>query len=493
MVSRGLARLESWGNRLPDPVTLFVLAIVGVMVVSAWLSGTAVKHPGDGSWVAIRSVFDDDVLRTFLTDLPKWFAAFPPLGLVLLMMLGVGVAERSGLLAAVLGRLLHRLAPVALTPMVVLVGVLSSIAVDAGYVVVIPLAAWLFHQAGRPALAGLAAAFAGVSGGFSAHLLVTPLDALLTGLTQAAAQLVDPTYELPITANHALMAALVPVYVLLGTWVTHRWVEPALKQRALSVAASNMPEARVESGTHPRALQAVAVTTLLWILWVSWSCRPEGLFRDAAGSLAPLLSSLVVLLFLFFLSLGLVFGLVAGTIRSDRDAVHMMNLSLSDLGSYIVLVFFAAILLALFAQTQLGLLLAVRGAQLLSAWDLPGPLLLISVVFLTAFINLFMGSASAKWALLAPVLVPMLMVLSIDPAQTQAAFRLGDAATNPITPMLPYFPLILIMMQRYEPKAGIGTLLALMLPYALAFTVGGVALFCLWLGMGWPLDPWTGR
>lgn len=483
MPASWLSRLERLGNRLPDPVTLFVLAMIGLLGLSAYWADLhwQVRHPADDRTVAVVSLWSGEVLRRFLHELPAVFAAFPPLALVLLMMIGVGVAERSGLVAAALGGLARSVSVRWLSPTVVFIGVMSSLAVDAGYVVVIPMAALLFQQAGRHPVAGIAAAFAGVSAGFSANLALTPFDALLAGLTEAAARLVAPEYRVDISANYFLMAALVPVYVLVGGWLTDRVIEPRLPPATATGAPGALPV------THRGGLWAAGAVLLAWAGWVCWLSLPGGVLRGPEGSFEPLLKALVVLLFLLFLGMGLAYGLVAGSIRSDRDLVAMMSAALSSLSAYIVLTLFAALFLALFAWSNLGLVLAVQGAAWLQVSGLSGVPLLLCCIVLTALLNLFVGSASAKWAILAPVLVPMLMLSGVPPEMTQAAYRIGDASTNPITPLLPYFPLVLILLRQYQPEAGIGTLLALMLPYAAGFALAGLGLFALWAGLGWPL------
>ena len=483
MSGRWLNRIEVVGNRLPDPVTLFVIAIALLMAVSAWLASqqVSVAHPGTGEAITAVSLLSAPILTRLLTDIPQLFAAFPPLGLVLVMMVGVGLAERSGLIAASLGGLARAVPKSLLTPTIVFIGVISSLAVDAGYVVVIPLAAMLFQQAGRHPLAGIAAAFAGVSAGFSANIVITPFDALLAGLTEAAAKLVDPAAVVPITANYWLMLALVPVFVFIGSWLTDKVIEPRLQ------GVSHTTITNEDVAVSRPGLWAAFTVLLLWSLLLVWLALPGGMLRSEAGTLEPLLRSLVVLLFLLFALMGLAYGIAAGSIRSDRDAVRLMSEAMSDMSAYIVLALFAAIFLALFAWSNVGLLLAVNGANWLANLGFTGLPLLLSIVLLTAVVNLFVGSASAKWALLAPVLVPMLMLLNIEPGVTQAAYRIGDASTNPITPLLPYFPLILIMLKRYQPDAGIGTLVALMLPYAIAFAVSATALFMLWMLLELPL------
>ncbi|MDP1776504.1 MAG: AbgT family transporter, partial [Moraxellaceae bacterium] len=345
MSGRWLNRIEVVGNRLPDPVTLFVIAIAVLMAVSAWLASqqVTVAHPGTGEAITAVSLLSAPILTRLLTDIPQLFAAFPPLGLVLVMMVGVGLAERSGLIAASLGGLARAVPKSLLTPTIVFIGVISSLAVDAGYVVVIPLAAMLFQQAGRHPLAGIAAAFAGVSAGFSANIVVTPFDALLAGLTEAAAKLVDPAAVVPITANYWLMLALVPVFVIVGSWLTDNVIEPRLQNITHTTVASE------DVVVSRPGLWAAFVVLLVWSLLLVWLALPGGMLRSETGTLEPLLRSLVVLLFLLFALMGLAYGIAAGSIRSDRDAVRLMSEAMSDMSAYIVLALFAAIFLALFA------------------------------------------------------------------------------------------------------------------------------------------------
>lgn len=489
--ARALNAIEWAGNKLPDPVTLFVLAIFAVIGLSAYYAATglSVIHPGTGKEVVAVNLLDGEQIRRLFVDMTKVFAEFPPLALVLMMMIGVGVAERSGLIGAALGGLVRATPPSILTAAVVFAGVNSSLAADAGYVVLIPLAAAIYASSGRHPLAGLAAAFAGVAGGFSANVLVTPLDPLLAGLTQAAAQILDPAREVKATANYFLMVALVPLFTLVGWWVTDRIVEP----RLTAGTPWQLPGAQDTSGEHKAHGWGLALTGLVALaliaLFASLAWEPGTPFRGDDGSFEPLLRSLVAILFISFLLCGLVYGIAASTIRSDKDAVKMMGQSMADMGGYIVLAFFAAIFIALFTWSNLGVIMSVNGAEFLKGMGLVGLPLLVAIVFVSASINILIGSASAKWAILAPVLVPMLMQLDISPEWTQAAYRLGDSMTNPITPLLAYFPLILITAQRYVPNAGIGSMVALMLPYSIWFGISSTALFAAWFALQLPLGP----
>lgn len=497
---RGLGALvldgiEWAGNKLPDPVTLFAIAIALVIGLSAYYAsiGLSVVHPGTGKEVAAVSLLDVEQVRRLFSDMTKVFAEFPPLALVLMMMIGVGVAERSGLIGAALSGVVRATPKSLLTGAIVFAGVMSSLAADAGYVVLVPLAAAIYAASGRHPLAGLAAAFAGVAGGFSANLLVTPLDPLLAGLTQAAAQIVEPTREVKATANYFMMMALVPLFTLVGWWVTDSIVEPRLQRNTpweLPGGAQPNERSDLEQRRERRGLLFAGFVALLLIGGFGWLSSGPGMpFRGDDGSFEPLLKSLVAILFISFLLCGLAYGIAAATISSDKDAVKMMNASLGDMGGYIVLAFFAAVFIALFNWSNLGVILSVNGADYLKGLGFVGLPLLISIVFISASINVLIGSASAKWAILAPVFVPMLMQLGISPEWTQAAYRLGDSMTNPITPLLAYFPLILITAQRYVPRAGIGSMVALMLPYSIWFGISSTVMFALWFVAEVPLGP----
>ena len=497
---RGLGALvldgiEWAGNKLPDPVTLFAIAIALVIGLSAHYAsiGLSVVHPGTGKEVAAVSLLDVEQVRRLFSDMTKVFAEFPPLALVLMMMIGVGVAERSGLIGAALSGVVRATPKSLLTGAIVFAGVMSSLAADAGYVVLVPLAAAIYAASGRHPLAGLAAAFAGVAGGFSANLLVTPLDPLLAGLTQAAAQIVEPTREVKATANYFMMMALVPLFTLVGWWVTDSIVEPRLQRNTpweLPGGAQPNERSDLEQRRERRGLLFAGFVALLLIGGFGWLSSGPGMpFRGDDGSFEPLLKSLVAILFISFLLCGLAYGIAAVTISSDKDAVKMMNASLGDMGGYIVLAFFAAVFIALFNWSNLGVILSVNGADYLKGLGFVGLPLLISIVFISASINVLIGSASAKWAILAPVFVPMLMQLGISPEWTQAAYRLGDSMTNPVTPLLAYFPLILITAQRYVPQAGIGSMVALMLPYSIWFGISSTVMFGLWFVAELPLGP----
>ncbi len=487
---RALDYIERTGNALPDPVTLFFIFIAIVMIAS-WIAHTAdvsVVHPGTDEVIAADNLFSAENIRRLLTEMPETFAAFPPLGLVLVVMLGIGVADKTGLISAALKAFVSSVPDVLLTAALVFAGIMSSLAVDAGYVVVIPLGAVLFYGVGRHPLAGLAAAFAGVSAGFSANLSLTSLDPLLASFTEPAAHLIDPNYAVPVTANWWLMIALTPIFVVVGTYVTERIVEPYL--------GSYTPPENLEvdtpdelSDTERHGLRWAGVTTLLTLAGIALLALPEG---APLSEFDALIGSIVALMVFAFFLPGLVYGRIVGKIESDKDVANMMAETMADMGAYIVLAFAAAHFIAMFEWSHLGSIIAISGAEFLQRIGFTGIPLLVAFILVSGIINLFVGSASAKWAIMAPIFVPMLMLTGdpgYSPETVQAAYRIGDAFTNILTPLLPYFPLVIIFAQRYVKDSGIGSIVALMLPYSIGFGLVSTIAFVLWVLLGLPLGP----
>ncbi len=489
---RTLDSIERTGNALPDPVTLFFIFIAIVMVASwiAHVAGASVVHPGTDEVIAADNLFSDENIRRLFTDMAETFADFPPLGLVLVVMLGIGVADKTGLISAALKSFVASVPDVLLTAALIFAGIMSSLAVDAGYVVVIPLGAVLFYGVGRHPLAGLGAAFAGVSAGFSANLLLTSLDPLLASFTEPAAQLIDEDYSVPVTANWWLMIALTPIFVAVGSYVTDAIVEPYLGDYD---PPEDFDEEDIEdndlSEEERRGLRWAGAVTLLSIVGLVLLAVPEG---APLAEFEALIESIVALMvFLFFLP-GLTYGIVVGEIEDDSDVADMMADTMADMGAYIVLAFAAAHFIAMFEWSNLGSIIAISGADLLQNVGFTGLPLILAFIFVSALINLFVGSASAKWAIMAPVFVPMLMLAGdpgYSPETVQAAYRIGDSFTNILTPLLPYFPLVIIFAQRYDEDAGIGSIIALMMPYSVAFGIVSTVVFLIWIALGLPLGP----
>ena len=496
-VERFLDVVERAGNVLPHPATLFFLLTIAIVLLSGIISlfDVSVLHPRTGEVVAPVNLMSAEGLQRIMAGLVTNFTGFAPLGTVLVALIGIGVAEHSGLIGACLRIVVLNAPRFLLTPIVVFAGVMSNMASEIGYVLLVPLAGLLYVAAGRHPILGIAAAFAGVSGGYSANLLLGTIDPLLSGLSQEAARIVDPTYTVSPAANLFFMQASTPLITLLGWWVTEKIVAKRFPD-----GQYGRGDERIEplSAAEKKGLSYAAASTLALGALLLLATVPEGGALRLAGepdllkSLAPFLNGIVAVIFVAGALVGIAYGVGAGTIRSDADVIAAMSKSMGTLASYLVLVFFAAQFVALFNWTQIGLILAVEGAGVLKSIGLPKIPLLICFILLTALVNLVMGSASAKWALMAPVFIPMFMLLGYSPEVTQTAYRIGDSVTNIISPMMSYFALVIAFLQRYEPKAGIGTVVATMIPYSIVFLIGWTVLFAGWIALGLPLGPGAG-
>lgn len=491
LMSGVLDRIERWGNRLPHPFNLFLLFALAVLLFS-WIAhalGVSVTHPLTGKPIAAVNLLDRQGIQNIITKAVSNFTGFAPLGTVLVAMIGVGVAERSGLFAAALKGFVRSVPPWLITAALVFAGVSASLTVDAGYVILVPLGAVLFAQIGRHPIAGLAAAFAGVSGGFSANLFLTPIDPLLAGLTQEAARLYDKNYVVPVTANYYFMIGSTFLLTLIGTAVNNWIIEPRLGRYAAPYDRGGdfLP------APERRGLFAAGLTVVIELFVLLFLILPDNaLLRDAKGTLDPFFQGMVVLMSVGFLLPAVAYGVVTGTIWSNQDVGRMIDETLGTMGSYIALAFAASQFIAYFSWSNLGLIFAVTGADLLRASGFSGIPLILLFILVCAVINLFVASASAKWAVIGPVFVPMLMILGYSPELTQAAYRVGDSLTNIITPLMPYMPLVIAFAQKYEPRIGLGTLLTLMIPYSVAFAIGWAVLLAIWLLLGIPLGPGSG-
>ncbi len=493
-LARFLDGIERVGNRLPDPALLFLLLLGVVALLSAWLSTQSFAEidPRTQQPIVVKNLLAGENLTAFLAQLVKTFVDFPPLGVVLVAMLGIGVAEHTGYINAALRALLAVTRRSLLTPVVITVGIVSHVAVDAGYVLVVPLGGLLFYTAGRHPLAGIAAAFAGVSGGFSANFVPSSLDPLLTGISQAAAHIVDPDLVLNPLNNWFFTLSSSIVIIIAGWILTDRVIEPRLSATRVDGDPDKLPKAEALDATQRRALRAGSLALLAGAVLLALSALPAGsAWRNDAGLLtasdAPLMKSIVALIFVLFVIPGIVYGYASGTVKTHRDIIAGMSKSMGGMGYYIVMAFFAAQFIAAFGQSNLGALVAIKGADWLRDAGLPLQVTLVGIIALTALINLLIGSASAKWALIAPVFVPMLMQLGVSPDLTQAAYRVGDSSTNIITPLMPYFPLVVVFCQRYVQSTGIGTVVALMLPYSITLLVVWTAWLIAFWGLGLPL------
>ena len=489
--------VERLGNLLPNPATLFAglaLIVVGLSWVFSRM-GVAVIHPSTGQSLPVINLLSVEGLQRMLVNLVPNFVEFPPLGSVLVCLVGIAVAERTGLITAALRMVVMATPPRWLSSIVVFGGILSHSGADVGFVLYIPLGAAVFHVVGRHPLAGLAAAFAGVAGGFNANIVLGTIDVLLGGITQSAAAVVKPGIVVTPAANWYFMAASSVLITFVGAWVTEKIIEPRLGSYTGDAAREAV---KPLSTGEKRGLRwaAVAVLTLTALVLVG-TLTDVGFLVDPKNPsflASYFIRGLIFFIFFYGLVAGIAYGIGAGTIRNDHDVVDGMSASLATMGSYIVMAFFASQFLAYFTWTNLGTVLAVKGAGVLQGFDLQDSpiILLVSLVFFTSAVDLLIGSASAKWTLLAPIFVPMFMLLGYSPEIVQGAYRVGDSCTNIITPLNGYFPLILGFAVRYVPKTGIGSMIALMLPYSVAFLIAWTLMLMGWIALGLPVGPGAG-
>jgi aminobenzoyl-glutamate transport protein len=489
---RILNAVERAGNVFPNPAILFVILAAVVVVASAIVStaNITVTHPATGETIKSVNLLSVDGLHRILTSMVTNFTGFAPLGTVLVALLGIAVAEASGLISAVLRLLVLSSPKKLLTAVVVFAGVMSHTASDIGYVLLIPLSAMIFLAVGRNPLVGLGACFAGVSGGFSANLLLSPLDAMLAGITHEAAHIIDPAYSVNPMANYYFMASSAVLVTILGTIVTEKIVAPRLGDYRGVAEPEKLERLNAEEKRGLRfAFLALAVIAAL----ILWGTVPEtGFLRDAkTGSLlkSPFLSGIVAVIFTTAVVLGLAYGFGARTIKSTKDLTDAMEKQMSTMAVYIVMAFFAAQFIALFGWSNLGVIVAVSGAEFLQSLEVGGVFLIVAFVITAMILDLFIGSAAAKWALIAPIFVPMFMILGFSPELTQAAYRVGDSVINIVSPLMTYFPLIVAFGQKYDKNFGVGSLMALMMPYSVTFFIGWTLFLIVWFYFGLPLGP----
>ncbi len=500
LVVRLLKRTAEIGNKLPDPLTLFALMAALVVVVSAIFVGTEVtvlEGTDHEQHHEVLSLLSWEGIRWMFLSAIDNFMGFAPLGPVLTVMLGIGIAERTGFVTMGLRILISSVPNSLITATLVFACVMSSMVADAGYIVLTPLGALIFAGLGRHPIAGLAAAYAGVSGGYSANLLITGLDPMLARLTVQAAQMLAPSYSVNATANLYFLIASTFLVTIVGTWVTTKFVEPMLGEWDPSQAGEKLEEPTTPTGHERRHFFIAVAVALLVAAGIAFLGIWEGSpLRDTIEAGEPAVNqwnsyfqSVEVLIAILFLLPGIVYGVLNKTIKSDKDVAEMASATMGTMGAYIVLAFVAGQFVAYFDWSNIGAVTAVRGAEMLEAVGLEGIPLLLSFLAVSAVLNLFVGSASAKWAFMAPIFVPMLMMMGLSPEATQAAYRVGDSVTNIITPLMPYLPIIIVFAQRYVKDIQIGTILTVMLPYSIAFGIAWSVMFIVWIMLGLPLGP----
>ncbi|MEZ5457852.1 MAG: AbgT family transporter [Steroidobacteraceae bacterium] len=496
-----LDRIERLGNALPDPVVIFLWLIGALVLVSvvAAAFGAAAVHPLTGETIAAQSLLSEANVRRLLVEVPQTFARFPPLGLIVVVMLGAAVAERSGLFAALIGRAVRAAPPALLTPATFLIALLSHHAADAAYVVLIPLSAIVYREAGRHPLLGIAVAYAGISGAFAGNLLPGQFDAMMLGITQSAAQLLEPGRLLNPLGNWWFTAALGLLLWCVAWPVAERWVGPRLREvrvdgdAAAALGADLPPAALGESqrrGLRRAGLVAVlVVAAFLLLLYLPGYAPLVDPAATATRAKRQFYRALIAGFMLLFLLCGWVYGSAAGTVSNHRDVVRMMTEGLRDVAPFLVIAFFAAHFIAMFGWSNLGPIIAIEGATWLRGLELPPVAMLVPLLLVSSVFDLLIGSASAKWSAMAPVVVPMLMLLGISPEMATAAYRVGDSIFNIVTPVATNFVLVLVMCQRWVRGFGVGSLIAMMLPFSLSFGLAGLTLVAVWAALGLPVGP----
>ena len=493
VLMRFLQFIERVGNKLPHPFWLFIIMASLVVVLSAVLNamGAYAISPADGERIPVRSLLTAEGARMMIGDAITNFAEFPPMALIVVVMLGVAVAERAGLLNALLRGSVTRVPTKLLTFALALVGVSASVASDAAYVVLVPLGAMIFKAAGRSPILGLVVAFGSISAGYNASLVLTPGDALFAGLTTSAAHIIDPAYVVTPLGNYFFTAVSAVFLALIITAVAEFVLARTTARMEVDGegADAELGDMRLTALERRGLLRSLLVLVVVVVV-IAAALIPSGSpMRGEDGGVlsSPIVTGIAFIMGLLFLVLGAVFGRTTGSLPRARDIPEAMATGVRELAPVLVLFFAAAQFLAYFRWTGLGEVIAVRGAALLDSTGVPTPVLLVGMVLVCTLMNIVITSGSAQWALVAPVFVPMFMLLSIPPETTQAVFRVADSPTNVISPMSPYFAMALGFLQRYRRDAGIGTLLSMTLPISVAMLVGWTIVLLAWWGLGIPL------
>jgi aminobenzoyl-glutamate transport protein len=483
--------IEVLGNKLPHPFMLFVY-LAGFMILFSWvvsLFDVTVIHPGSGEELEIKSLISGEGLQFMLTTMLDNFTGFKPLGLVLTMMLGIGLAQKVGLLESAIKQSIMKAHKSIITYAVFFVAIMGNIASDAAFVIIPPLAAVIFHTMGRHPIAGLAAGFAGAGIGFTANILIAGTDALLSGISTEVAKTIDPNVVVTPIDNWFFMSASVFVLTVVGVFVNDKIVEPRLgKYEGGAVSA----ESKEVNPLEKKALRNTLIAALIYIgAIVTLIYIPNSPLTNEEGGLipSPFLSGIIPIIFLFFVVVGITFGVTMKKIKSTSDVPKYMTEAITEMAPYIVLVFAIGQFIAYFNWSNLATWIAVNSAEILSDANISGLAVIIGFVILTALLSLFVTSGSALWALEAPIFVPMMMLMNYHPAFVQVAYRIGESSTNMLTPLNPYIAIILAFMNEYDKKAGIGTLMALMIPYSIAFLAIWIVMLLVFGLFGIPIGP----
>lgn len=492
---RFLDAVERLGNALPDPVVIFLIIIVVLVLLSAAgaAAGWSAVNPVTGERLVAKSLLSAELVRQLLMEMPKTYTGFAPFGLALTLVLGASVADQSGLLGSLMRSAMRRVPDRLLIPAVVLIGMLTTHAVDSGYLVYVPLAGVAFAVAGRNPVMGIVLGFIGCSTGLAGNLLPGQYDVLIFGITEAGARIVSPGWHMNPLGNWYFIAAIGITFVSLAWLITVTVTERRLGPWQ---AGEHAPvEQTAPAPTERRGLRAAGLAgglvIALFAALVLWPGYTPLYDATAAPDqrMMPFYRSIAAMLFVLFVATGWAYGKASGTIASHRDLVAMMGRGLEGMATYFVLMFFAAHFVAMFGWSNLGPICAIKGAEMLRAMAIPPALLLPVLTTMSAWLDFLIASGSAKWTAMAPVTVPMLMLLNISPEMSTAAYRVGDTVTNLISPLNAYFILSLLYCQRWVPDFRLGSLLSLTLPYAVAFYLAGNLITVLWVAFDLPPGP----
>ena len=490
MMTRFLNSVERVGNKMCDPVTLFVCICVIIILCSAIFNGASVVNPATNEPITVTSLLTFQNLVWMLSSFTSNIANFPTLILGLVVVLGVGLFETTGLASALMRVSVLKAPPKLIVPLLLIISVNSNIAGDAGFLIMPMIGAMIFGAMGKNPIAGMALCYAGVAGGFSANFMVGSTDALLIGYTGPAAQFIDPGYNANIMCNWYFMAASAVFLAIVGTVVNKVFVEPRLGQYHGELEQTTTQV----TDTERKGLRAAGIAFLVLVVVLVAICVPaDSPMRDGNGDLlgyaGGLIQGIVPIIMLVFFVPSVAYGFATRQYKNDKDLVKALVAAVSSMSGYVTFCIVAAQMIAYFNKSCLGTYIAISGANFLRSINLTGIPLIILFILLCSLINILVASASAKWAFLAPVFVPMFMLLGYDPSFTQVLYRIGDSITNPITPMFAYFAMLVGLAQKYDKKAGMGSLMSCLLPYSLAYFVMWSLFIILWITIGIPLGP----
>jgi aminobenzoyl-glutamate transport protein len=485
--------IETMGNKLPHPFWIFVwicILIVVFSAIAAW-AGIQATDPSTGEIIKAKNLISGEGLRRFLQEMVVNFAHFAPFGLVLVMLMGVSIAERSGMLAVIMRTVAFSVPKKLIFPVIFMIGASGNIGSDAGIVIVPPIAAIIFMQMGYNPIAGLVAGYAGATAGFTANFFIAGTDVLLAGISSEITLHMRDVPEVSATANWYFMIASTLLLGFGGAFIVRRYTIPRCSRFEITEKLEPVKQQSGLTDLERKGLKHAGFAFLAFAIIVVALVAPENapLRNQETGGIvpSPFLRGLIPILFFAFALPGYFYGKAIGTIKNSGDVLKYMEHGMKELSGYIVLMLVVAQFINLFYWSHLDSILAIHGAGFLKATGLTGPVMFILFMTIVAFLNIFLGSGSAKWAIFAPIFIPMLAQLGYSPAFVQLLYRIGDSITNSVTPLYIYFPLLLGWIHKYNKKIGIGTILTLLLPYAIILFIMWIGLLLVWFWLNLPI------